>query len=51
MKTKLKCLNCKKTIKGIGIDFYGKESCLNCYNEYMNNKKIIKGGYNFRNNL
>lgn len=40
--TKPTCLGCKKPIKGVGIHFYGKDSCLKCYNEYMNNPKIIK---------
>lgn len=41
---KEKCLNCKKIIKGIAIHFYGKDACLKCYNEYMNNPKIINKG-------
>lgn len=41
---KNKCLNCKKVIKGIGVIFYSKHACYDCYNAYMNNNKIINKG-------
>ena len=37
-KTFKKCLACKKEIRGIGIHYYDKESCLDCY------RKAIKAG-------
>jgi hypothetical protein len=27
------CLKCEQPIKGVGIYVYGKDCCLNCYNE------------------
>jgi len=42
---KNKCLSCKKEINGIGVIFYGKYSCYNCHNEFMNNPNIIHGSY------